>query len=241
MEELILLVDDSVKLLQGIRLHLEMLNYRILIATTGVEALEILERSSPSLIVSDIRMPEMNGIELFKQVRAKPHLSMIPFIFLTALSDELEINDGKSLGADDYIVKPFKTKELVSSIQGRLRRKKEIEQAISDSQKEKLPEHIQVHDLEIFPNARQVFRSVTEILLSPIEFELLLHFIQYPGKVCPFSQLEQVIYPTDFKPIQVEQTIRVHVNNLRKKLKVSKTSKNIISNIRGIGYRFEKE
>jgi DNA-binding response OmpR family regulator len=241
MNELILLVDDNVKLLQGIRLHLEMLNYRILIATTGVEALEILERSSPSLIVSDIRMPEMNGIELFKQVRAKPHLSMIPFIFLTALSDELEINDGKSLGADDYIVKPFKTKELVSSIQGRLRRKKEIEQAISDSQKEKLPEHIQVHDLEIFPNARQVFRSVTEILLSPIEFELLLHFIQYPGKVCPFSQLEQVIYPTDFKPIQVEQTIRVHVNNLRKKLKVSKTSKNIISNIRGIGYRFEKE
>ncbi len=170
MNELILLVDDNVKLLQGIRLHLEMLNYRILIATTGVEALEILERSSPSLIVSDIRMPEMNGIELFKQVRAKPHLSMIPFIFLTALSDELEINDGKSLGADDYIVKPFKTKELVSSIQGRLRRKKEIEQAISDSQKEKLPEHIQVHDLEIFPNARQVFRSVTEILLSPIEF-----------------------------------------------------------------------
>ncbi len=241
MQELILLVDDKVKLLQGIRMHLEMLNYRILIASSGSEALKILERSPPDLIVADIRMPGMSGIELFKRVRAKPHLSMIPFIFLTALSAEDEINKGKILGADDYIVKPFKAEELVCSIQGRLRRKKELEQAANELHKEKIPQNFKIYDLDISPSSRLVFRSGTEISLSPIEFELLLYFVKNSGRVCQFIQLAQAIYPVSFKPAHLEQTIRVHVNNLRKKLDISQSSKGLITNIRGIGYRFEKE
>lgn len=241
MNELILIVDDNVKLLQGIRLHLEMLNYRVLIASSGIDALEVLERSSPDLIVSDIKMSEMNGIDFFNNVRENPRFSIIPFIFLTALSNTGEINHGKSLGADDYIVKPFRAEELVASIQGRLRRKKELEKAANEFYEEEKPAYVKINDLEIFPNAHQVLCSKAEISLSSTEFKLLLHLVLNAGEVCSFFQLARVIYPTDYKPAKVEQTIRVHVNNLRKKLGISETSKNSISNIRGVGYRFEKE
>jgi len=238
MAEQILLVDDNAKLLKGIKLRLELLGYKVLLAYDGIDALEALECNHPDLIVADIMMPRMDGWELFEKVRSEPHLAAIPFIFLTARSDELSTHQGKALGAEDYISKPFNTRDLVASIQGRLRRASELAQLASQEPKSPLQDVIEVQNLRILPKARQAYLDESELELTPIEFGLLVHLAHHAGEVCPFERMARAVYPADYQPWKAQETLRVHINNLRRKLN-STEGENLISNVRGVGYRFE--
>ncbi len=119
---LIMVVEDDFALLQGIRELLELTNYKVVPASNGVEALELLNRFRPDLIVSDIMMPEMDGYEFHNKVRERVELLTIPFIFLTARGEKVDIRRGKSLGADDYITKPFDDEDLLVAIEAKLAR-----------------------------------------------------------------------------------------------------------------------
>lgn len=240
MRELILLVDDNTKLLEGLKLRLEMHGYQVIIALDGKEALNILESTIPNLIVADIMMPRINGWQLFENVRSTPRLAGIPFIFLTAKSGEESIIQGKSLGADDYIGKPFNIDELIASIQGRLRRKTELKKISSLSPEFNKPKVLKIHDLTIDTKAHQVHQDGKEIELTNIEFELLTLLTINAGTVCSFDDLAQVAYPSEFPNQSKEQTLRVHIKNLRKKLKYGRGKPSRINNVRGIGYRMSK-
>ncbi|MCJ7567156.1 MAG: response regulator, partial [Anaerolineales bacterium] len=119
---IILVVEDDMALLEGIRELLELSEYKVLTATNGQEALEVLEKKHPDLIVSDIMMPEMDGYQFHEKVREQPELSAIPFIFLTARGEKADIRRGKELGADDYITKPFDDEDLLVAVRAKLSR-----------------------------------------------------------------------------------------------------------------------
>jgi len=125
---LILVVEDDLALLEGIRELLELTEYRVLIAANGREALEVLEKQHPDLIVSDIMMPEMDGYEFHAKVSEQPELSAIPFIFLTARGEKADIRRGKELGADDYITKPFDDEDLLVAVRAKLNRWENLRQ-----------------------------------------------------------------------------------------------------------------
>jgi len=126
MSEIVLVVDDNPTLVNGVKLTLEMERYQVLTALSGAEALEILERITPDLIMADIMMPEMDGYELYERVHSDPRWVQVPFIFLTAKTDQADIRRGKEMGADDYITKPFDPQDLVAAVRGRVKRMAEV-------------------------------------------------------------------------------------------------------------------
>jgi formylglycine-generating enzyme required for sulfatase activity/AmiR/NasT family two-component response regulator len=126
METIILVIDDNPELVDGVKLTLEMEGYQVLAATNGQEALELLERITPNLILADIMMPEMDGYELYERVHQDERWVHVPFIFVTAKTEKADIQRGKEMGVDDYITKPFDPDDLVAAIRGRLKRMVEL-------------------------------------------------------------------------------------------------------------------
>lgn len=126
MNAIILIIDDNPELVDGVKLTLEMEEYQVLSAINGVEALDILERITPDLILADIMMPEMDGYELYERVHSDPRWLQIPFIFLTAKTDKEDIRRGKEMGADDYVTKPFDPQDMVAAVRGRLKRMAQV-------------------------------------------------------------------------------------------------------------------
>ncbi len=128
MEKIILIVDDNVELINGVKFILEQEGYQVLSATNGKEALTVLERITPDLILTDIMMPEMDGYELYDRVHQDERWVQVPFIFLTAKTDKEDIRRGKEMGADDYITKPFDPEDIVTAIRGRVKRLSEVKE-----------------------------------------------------------------------------------------------------------------
>jgi len=126
MSAIILVVDDNAELVEGVKITLEMEGYQVLTATDGVEALDILERTTPDLILADIMMPNMDGYELYERINSDPRWVQIPFVFLTAKTDKADILRGKEMGVDDYITKPFDPQDLIAVVRGRLKRMTEV-------------------------------------------------------------------------------------------------------------------
>ncbi|MCB0154144.1 MAG: response regulator, partial [Anaerolineae bacterium] len=125
-QKIILVVDDNPQLIDGVKLTLEMEGFQVLTATTGREALTVLERITPDLILADIMMPEVDGYQLYEAVHADERWVQVPFIFLTAKTNSADIRRGKEMGADDYITKPFAADDLVAAVRGRLKRAAEL-------------------------------------------------------------------------------------------------------------------
>ena len=203
MRALIMLVDDNAKLISGLKLRLEMKGYQVLLAYDGDEALNLLKTTKPDLIVADVMMPRMNGWELFSKVRDDPRLAPIPFIFLTARSDEISVQQGKALGAEDYITKPFKADELIASINGRLHRASQLARLSNIHHGEQDLSIIESKNLYIDLSAHRVEQNGEEISLTPTEFELLAHLAKNAGQVCSLDALARAVYPTDSSPWDV--------------------------------------
>ncbi|MEE2953926.1 MAG: response regulator transcription factor [Bacteroidota bacterium] len=217
----ILIVDDEEDILEFLSYNLKKEGFNIFTATNGEEGLLLAKKHNPSLIILDVMMPEMNGIETCEKIRLIPELDDTLVLFLTARSEEYSELAGFSAGADDYVTKPIKPKLLISRVKALLRRKGKKEE-----------DHlIKIEDIEINKKTHVLIYQGEEIFLPRKEFNLLFYLMTVPGKV--FSR-EEIITNVWKDTIVGDRTIDVHVRKIREKL-----GNNYIKTIKGVGYKFD--
>ena len=224
MNRKILLVDDDKGIIKLISQYLEKEGYEVYTAEDGPSGLKSFESFRPDLLVLDIMLPGFDGLELLSRIRQR---SDVYVIMLTAKSDETDKIVGLTVGADDYITKPFSPRELIARIKAAFRR--------VDSPNDVFSTTYNFKNLRIDIGSHQVWSGDTEIELTPIEFDLLTNFAEYRGMVLSREQLLQNVWGYDyFDDLKV---VDVHVGNLRKKL----GENHGITTVRGVGFRFEAE
>ncbi|MCK4392718.1 response regulator transcription factor [Candidatus Bipolaricaulota bacterium] len=223
----ILVVDDEEMILRTVRAYLDREGFKTYTATDGEEALRAFEEKGPDLIVLDLMLPKLNGIEVTKRIRAK---SSVPIIMLTAKAAEADRIVGLELGADDYVVKPFSPRELVARVRAVLRR---IEGEASAT------ERIAVGELEIDLKTREVKVNGREVELTPTEFDLLAFLARHPGHV--FTRLQLLREVQGYTYDVFARTIDTHVKNLRRKIEEDPKEPRYILTVHGVGYRFCRE
>jgi len=222
-----LVVDDEEMILRTVRAYLDREGFKTYTATDGEEALRAFEEKGPDLIVLDLMLPKLNGIEVTKRIRAK---SSVPIIMLTAKAAEADRIVGLELGADDYVVKPFSPRELVARVRAVLRR---IEGEASAT------ERIAVGELEIDLKTREVKVNGREVELTPTEFDLLAFLARHPGHV--FTRLQLLREVQGYTYDVFARTIDTHVKNLRRKIEEDPKEPRYILTVHGVGYRFCRE
>lgn len=217
----ILVVDDDVALAEMISIVLRGEGYTPFLAFSGVEALAGLSETQPDLILLDVMLPGVDGIEVCATIRES---SGVPIIMLTAKGDTTDVVRGLESGADDYVVKPFNPKELVARIKTRLRPSSEGSQSI-----------ITVGDVTIDVPAHEVRRGEGCISLTPLEFDLLLALALKPQQVFTREMLLEQVWGYHYKADT--RLVNVHVQRLRAKVEVDPDNPVIVQTVRGIGYR----
>jgi phosphate regulon transcriptional regulator PhoB len=227
----ILVVDDEKDIVELLQYNLEKENYKVDIAYSGEKCLEKVKTNHPDLILLDLMLPEIDGLEVCKILKNDPLTSSIPIIMLTAKGNETDIVLGLELGADDYIPKPFRLRELLARIKAVLRRSNEM---VSLNKKDK--KIIKFKDLAIDQEKYQVTLKGKPLHLTSTEFKLLTFLISNPGKVFTRDQLLNHVWSED--SFIVDRAVDVHIRRLRQKLL---TANRYIITIRGVGYRFEEE
>ena len=220
--ELILVVDDEVNILDLTRLYLEREGYRVEDAMDGKQALEKIEALAPALVILDIMLPEIDGFEVCRRVRAE---SDVPIIMLTARDDDVDKIVGLELGADDYVTKPFNARELVARAKAILRR------AEHTPRRDASPVHI--GDMTIDPARREVLVGGQEIGMRAKEFDLLLTMVEHKGIVLKREQLLNLVWGYDF--YGQTRTVDVHVAHVRKRIAASEQVR--IETVTGVGYK----
>ena len=222
----ILIVDDEENILEIVEAYLVAKNYQVFRAMDGEEALRKAETIRPDLIVLDLMLPDISGLEVCRRIRKS---SSVPVIMLTARTTEQDILSGLQIGADHYMTKPFSPKELVARVQTVLRRSHPEPQEVKWSFEGGL--------LEIYPDNKQVFKKGVEVGLTPTEYRLLTLLASHPQQIFPRQQLLQVVKGLDFDG--TDRVIDVHIKNLRQKIEDDDTrTPYYILTIYGEGYRF---
>jgi two-component system alkaline phosphatase synthesis response regulator PhoP len=223
----VFIVEDDPHIADLIKLYTEKEGWSSVISYGGKEALSLLQTVHPDLIVLDIMLPDLDGIEVLKQIRKQD--SVTPVFFLTAKSEEIDRILGLELGADDYITKPFSPKELIARMKAIFRRMQ-----TSDGQ---IHTTIHIRDLELDSLKMEVKVKGNQIRLSGLEFALLFFLASHPGQVFNRNQLMDNMYP-DHDVLVIDRTVDVHIKNLRKKLNDPAKNPKYIESVFGIGYRF---
>ena len=222
----ILIVDDEENILEIVEAYLVAKNYQVFRAMDGEEALRKAETIRPDLIVLDLMLPDISGLEVCRRIRKS---SSVPVIMLTARTTEQDILSGLQIGADHYMTKPFSPKELVARVQTVLRRSHPEPQEVKWSFEGGL--------LDIYPDNMQVFKKGLEVGLTPTEYRLLTLLASHPQQIFPRQQLLQVVKGLDFDG--TDRVIDVHIKNLRQKIEDDDTrTPYYILTIYGEGYRF---
>lgn len=219
----ILVVDDELDLLDLIEYNLRKEGFDVIKAENGETGIEKAKQENPNLILLDIMMPKMSGIEVCEKIRDDSSLKHIPIIFLTARSDERTEIEGLNKGADDFITKPISTSKLISRIKAVLRRIDESEIQV---------QVLSVHDLEIDKEKYVVTRDGEEFHLPRKEFELLYYLARKKGKVRDRQTLLNKVWGDNI--YVVDRTVDVHVRKIREKL-----GDHYIETVKGVGYRFK--
>lgn len=224
----ILIVDDNPKIVELVRLYLEKDGYRVFVAYDGLEALEVARQKQPDLIVLDLLLPGMDGLDVCRILRAE---SEVPIIMLTAKSTEEDKLVGLELGADDYLTKPFSPRELVARIRAVLRRVgKEAAQG---------PAELRFADLLIDRRSHEVQVRGEPVHLTPTEFRLLEVLAREPGRAFTRLELLDRVFGYDFEGF--ERTVDVHIKNLRKKIELDPKKPTHIKTVYGVGYKFNED
>jgi DNA-binding response OmpR family regulator len=222
----ILLVDDEDAVQKLLAYPLERDGFRVIQARDGEEALERFEREHVDLVVLDLMLPKLDGLEVCKRLRAG---SAVPIIMLTARDDELDKVLGLELGADDYITKPFSIREFRSRVRALLRR-------AATARPDDRQEEIEANGLRIDLARREVFVHERPVQLTYVEFELLRTLASHTGRVYTREQLLQALWGgSDYRE---PRTIDVHIRHLREKLERDPHEPEFILTVRGVGYRF---
>ncbi len=219
----ILLVDDEPDILEFVRYNLAKEGYEVITAPDGKTALEVAEREKPDLIVLDIMMPELDGVETCRQLRKNKAFAKTPVAFLTARDEDFSQITALDVGGDDYITKPIKPRVLVSRINALLRRA---------SYQNEEQDVIEANDLVIDRLRVLVFRNGTPIELPKKEFEILWMLASRPGRVFTREEIFDKIWGSDV--IVGHRTIDVHIRKLRERI-----GEHYIKTMKGIGYKFE--
>lgn len=220
----ILIVDDEPDILELIEYNLKKEGYQVFLARNGQEAVTEAKRSLPDLIVLDIMMPKMDGIEACRIMRTMPEFKNTFMVFLTARSEEYSEIAGFNVGADDYIAKPIKPRALVSRINAILRRNAPAEDVVDNK--------LEIGDLVIDREAYLVFKKGEKVILAKKEFELLYLLASKPGKVYTREVILKNIWEDSV--VVTNRTIDVHIRKLREKL-----GDDIVATVKGVGYKFE--
>lgn len=223
-EKTILVVDDEKDLLDLIEYNLKKEGFNVLKAENGEEGIEKAKEFHPDLVLMDIMMPKMDGMEAVEKMRKDDELKSIPIIFLTARSDEKTEVEGLNKGGDDYITKPISTTKLISRIKAVLRRFDETEEEVN---------RLEVHDLTIDKDRYIVQRGEEEFQLPRKEFELLYYLASRRGKVRDRQTLLNKVWGDNI--YVVDRTVDVHVRKIREKL-----GDHYIETVKGVGYRFKE-
>ncbi len=222
----VMVVEDEEALCILLKYNLEAEGYGVTTVTRGDDAEEILRENQPDLLLLDWMLPGVSGIELCRRLRAREETHNMPIIMLTARGEESERIRGLSTGADDYVVKPFSTPELLARVRAMLRRAKP----------EVVASRLRVGDIELDRQAHRVFRNERELKLGPTEFRLLEFFLQAPGRVFSRTQLLDGVWGDN---IYVDdRTVDVHIGRLRKAINIGRV-KDPIRTVRSAGYSLE--
>jgi DNA-binding response OmpR family regulator len=222
----ILVVDDQSSVRQLLQEYLTEKGYRVLTATDGQMAIYSARHDPPDLILLDIMMPKMDGYQFLRQYRAERNT---PVIIITARQEETDAVMGLELGADDYVVKPFRMRELVARIQAVLRRNETENQHF---------ELLRVGEVVLDERTHTVTLNGSPISLTPIEFELLAVFMRSPGRVFNRAELIELLSNSHFTGL--DSTLNVHIRNLRLKIEPDPSNPHYIETVFGIGYRMQK-
>lgn len=225
----ILVVEDDKHISKLIRYNLEKAGFQCSVTITGEDALALLDQENFDLVLLDIMLPKMDGLEVCRSIKQKEHLSGLPVVMLTAKGEEVDRIVGFELGADDYVVKPFSPRELILRIKAILKRGLKPE-------KEESKEIIDAGILRIDVSRHKVSVNKKEIDLTPMEFKLLLTLMQRQGRVQSREKLLDDVWQIESEV--TTRTIDTHVKRLRQKL--GRAGK-MIETVRGIGYRFAEE
>ncbi len=220
----ILLVDDEPDILEIVGYNLSQEGYKILKASNGREAVELAKKELPNLIILDVMMPEMDGVEACEQIRKIPKLEQVIITFLTARSEDYSQVAGFEAGADDYITKPIKPKLLVSKVKALLRRLKDSEAQDSKT--------LIVGSIEINREEYKIVHHDKEIVLPRKEFELFYLLASKPGKVFNREEILEKVWGNEV--IVGGRTIDVHIRKLREKI-----GEDYFKTLKGVGYKFE--
>ncbi|MCD6541459.1 response regulator transcription factor [Candidatus Bipolaricaulota bacterium] len=222
----ILLVEDEREIARMVQAYLMREGYRVEVAFDGEEGWRRYQELSPDLIILDLMLPKLHGLELARKIR---RVSDVPIIMLTALSEEADRVAGLELGADDYVTKPFSLRELAARVRAVLRRAEGIRE----------PERLSYGPLEIDLGSREVRLEGRSIDLTPIEFDLLAYLARHPGKVFTRRELLSAVQERSYASFP--RTIDSHIKNLRHKIEPDPKNPRFIVTVHGVGYKFQAE
>ena len=220
----ILVVDDDPAINEMLTIVLEAEGFQTSSVTDGAEAVQTFRSFSPDLILLDLMLPGMNGIDICREIRKE---SAVPIVMLTAKTDTVDVVLGLESGADDYITKPFKPKELVARIRARLRRTDETPADV-----------LEVGDLTVDVPQHTVTRGSQEIQLTPLEFDLLVEMARKPNQVHSREELLESVW--GYRNASDTRLVNVHVQRLRSKIEHDPENPEIILTVRGVGYKTGK-
>jgi len=223
----LLLVEDDNTILEGLKFCLVKENFEVETASNGKEALNIIENNKIDLLLLDINLPDSNGMDLYQKIKEKKD---IPTIFLTASDLETTIVQALDMGADDYITKPFKTRELISRINSVLRRvyKKENENCLK------------IKNITIYLNEASVYKDGEKIFLTALEYKILLILFMHPKRVFTRESILAEIWDTEEEYVN-DNTLTVYMKRIREKIEDNPADPKIILTVRGLGYKVDNE
>ena len=225
----ILICDDEKDIVNALKIYLNDSEYQFFEAYNGKQALEIIDSNEIHLVLLDIMMPVMDGIETLTRLR---QFSNIPVIFLTAKSEEVDMIMGLNMGADDYITKPFRPMEVTARVKSHLRRFLQL--GAGDIK----PETLRIGGVELNDKAKQVLVDGETISLTPTEYEILKLLMEHPNEVFSPKEIYRRIWKEN--PYGTENIVAVHIRHIREKIEIDATNPRYLKVIWGQGYKMEK-
>jgi len=228
MPKRIAIVEDETELAELVDYNLTRAGYQTQVLDGSCGTLKALEQAKPDLVVLDVMLPEMDGFELCRQIRQSAVLARTPVLFLTAKSDEVDRVLGLEIGGDDYMTKPFSTRELIARVKAHLRREE------MDAE----PGVLEIGPFRLDRTARRVFLGERELELTSTEFNLLEFFLTHTGRAYSREQLLNSVWGE--QRYVTPRTVDVHVRRLREQIEKEPDNPRRLTTVRGFGYRFEE-
>ncbi|GAE27905.1 alkaline phosphatase synthesis transcriptional regulatory protein PhoP [Halalkalibacter wakoensis JCM 9140] len=237
MSQRLLIVDDEESILTLLQFNLEQSGFEVTTAMDGSSALKLAMKETFDLLILDLMLPEMDGLDVCKQLRQNKVST--PILMLTAKDDEFDKVLGLELGADDYMTKPFSPREVIARVRAILRRIQPVINSDNQTGQSSLSENvIKFGEVEIYPDNYEVLFKNTALELTPKEFELLLYLANHKGRVLTRDQLLNAVWNYEF--VGDTRIVDVHISHLREKIEANTKKPVYIKTIRGLGYKLEE-